>query len=157
MSDAYAACIFIKGYMKTFWIYDGLTKDVVLLASVKNTINISCHLILNFRRKLFVVIRILCKIWGFHGRDYEEWRLLGCCVVALAITDVSEERNASIIKVTRIGELGTTLAVTSNRRQLRRNTIVWEYLMMEALRSSELSALTRATRRYIPEDGILHQ
>jgi hypothetical protein len=36
--------------------------------------------------------------------------------------DVSEERSASIIRVTRMGELGTTLAVTSNRRTLRRNT-----------------------------------
>jgi hypothetical protein len=36
--------------------------------------------------------------------------------VALVRTDVSEELSASIIRVTRIGELGTTLAVTSNRR-----------------------------------------
>jgi hypothetical protein len=42
--------------------------------------------------------------------------------VALVRTDVSEELSASIIRVTRLGELGTTLAVTSNRRKLRRNT-----------------------------------
>jgi hypothetical protein len=41
--------------------------------------------------------------------------------VALVRTDVSEEFSASLIRVTRIGELGTTLAVTSNRRTLRRN------------------------------------
>jgi hypothetical protein len=41
--------------------------------------------------------------------------------VALVRTNVSEERSASIIRVTRIGELGT-LAVTSNLRTLRRNT-----------------------------------
>jgi hypothetical protein len=39
--------------------------------------------------------------------------------VALVRTDVSEERIACIINVARIGELGTTLAVTSNRRMLR--------------------------------------
>jgi hypothetical protein len=39
--------------------------------------------------------------------------------VALVITDVSEELSASFIRVTRIGKLGTTLAVTSNRRTLR--------------------------------------
>jgi hypothetical protein len=39
--------------------------------------------------------------------------------VALVRTDVSEELSASFIRVTRIGELGTTLAVTSNRRTLR--------------------------------------
>jgi hypothetical protein len=36
--------------------------------------------------------------------------------VALVGTDVSEELCASIIRVTRIGELGTTLAITSNGR-----------------------------------------
>jgi hypothetical protein len=36
--------------------------------------------------------------------------------VALVRTDVSEELGASIIRVTRIGELGKTLAVASNRR-----------------------------------------
>jgi hypothetical protein len=39
--------------------------------------------------------------------------------VALERTDVSEEPSASIIRVTRIDEL-RTLAVTSNRRTLRR-------------------------------------
>jgi hypothetical protein len=37
--------------------------------------------------------------------------------VALVRTDVLEELSASI-RVTRIGELGTTLAVTSNQRKL---------------------------------------
>jgi hypothetical protein len=47
---------------------------------------------------------------------YEEWCLLGCYAVWLVRTDVSEEPSASIIRVTTIGELGTTLAATSNRR-----------------------------------------
>jgi hypothetical protein len=34
--------------------------------------------------------------------------------VALVRTDVSKERIVSIIRVTRIGKLGTTLTVTSN-------------------------------------------
>jgi hypothetical protein len=37
--------------------------------------------------------------------------------VALVRTDVSEE-----LRVTRIGELGTTLTITSNQSTLRRNT-----------------------------------
>jgi hypothetical protein len=41
--------------------------------------------------------------------------------VAPVRTDVSEELSASIIRVTGIVELGTTLAVTSKRRTLRRN------------------------------------
>jgi hypothetical protein len=41
--------------------------------------------------------------------------------VALVRTDVSEEPGVSLIRVTKIGELGTTQAATSNRRTLRRN------------------------------------
>jgi hypothetical protein len=41
------------------------------------------------------------------------------CRVALVGTYVLEELSASIIRVTRIGELGTTLDVTTNRRMLR--------------------------------------
>jgi hypothetical protein len=41
--------------------------------------------------------------------------------VALVRTDISEELSASFIRVTRIGELGT-IAVTSNRCMLRKNT-----------------------------------
>jgi hypothetical protein len=39
--------------------------------------------------------------------------------VVLVRTDVSEELSPSFIRVTRIGELATTLAVTSNRLTLR--------------------------------------
>jgi hypothetical protein len=41
--------------------------------------------------------------------------------VALVGTDVSEKPSVSVIRVTRIGELGTALAATSNRRTLREN------------------------------------
>jgi hypothetical protein len=42
--------------------------------------------------------------------------------VALVRADVSEGLSASLIRVTRIGEPGTTFALTSNRRKQRINT-----------------------------------
>jgi hypothetical protein len=88
--------------------------------------------------------------------------------VALVRTDVSEEPSASFIRMTRIGELGTTQAATSNRRTLRNlvflHSVRWLLvaacvvpsspipvtLMKEALGSSEMSVLTRATSQKTP-------
>jgi hypothetical protein len=101
-------------------------------------------------------ICILFTVWRIESSGM-------LCHVALVRTDVSEKLSASIIRVAKIGELGKTLAVTSNRRTLRRNTEcslcsspILVILMMEVIRSSETSVLTRVTRYNIPEGGILH-
>jgi hypothetical protein len=69
-----------------------------------------------------------CKMIDGWQPPYEPaicWRMVSSvmsCCVALVITYVSEILSAFFIRVTRIGELGITLAVTSNQSTLRRST-----------------------------------
>jgi hypothetical protein len=83
---------------------------------------------------------------------------------AFVRTDVSEECIASIIRVTGIGELGTTLKVTNNRSTVFQllvtanvapSSLILFTLTMDAIYSSETPVLTKATWRHVPEDGIL--
>jgi hypothetical protein len=80
--------------------------------------------------------------------------------VTLVIADISEKRSPSIIRVKRIAELRKTLALTSARRLILTANVatispILVTLIMEDIRFSEISVLTRATRRNIPEDDII--
>jgi hypothetical protein len=90
--------------------------------------------------------------------------------VALVRVNTSEEPSVSIIRVARIGKLGTTLAVTRNRLKSQRNTkkTFFTAIAVKNLKSYlTLTGLTLYPKRnvspvryeldvYIPHDGILH-
>jgi hypothetical protein len=68
----------------------------------------------------------------------------------LVRTEVSEVRIASIIRVTRLGKVGTTLAVSS--ANVVPSSSIFAILIMEAIYSSKKSVLQSLTQRHIPED-----
>jgi hypothetical protein len=72
------------------------------------------------------------NLWFYYfcliQQHFQLWRTASSGIlrrVALVRTDVSEELSASFIRMTRISELGTTVAVTSNSHKLWRNA-KWE-------------------------------
>jgi hypothetical protein len=69
--------------------------------------------------------------------------------VTIVRIDVSEELSASFIRVTRIGELGK-LAVTSNRRKLRRNT---NYCISSQRASVVTAHIDPSTPIFATDDG----
>jgi hypothetical protein len=84
----------------------------------------------NFLRCLPFRLPSCNETWG-----YQEYRLVGCDA-------------GRILSYPTFQLLVTADVVTMS--------LILSTLIMEAIRSSETSVLTRATQRHIPEDGILH-
>jgi nickel-dependent lactate racemase len=71
-------------------------------------------------------------------------------LVALVRTDVPEEPITSIIRMTRIGELGTTLAVTINLGMLRIQLLVTANVVL----SSPVFTLSGCRRYVLPKHRL---
>jgi hypothetical protein len=107
----------------------------------------------------YILVRI-AVFTAVTTKNADFWDATTCCSLR---TDVSEEIIASIFRVTRIDELGTTLGETSNYRSMLwllvtsnvlPSSSILVTLMMEAIGFSEKWVLTRAIRRNIPASGI---
>jgi hypothetical protein len=97
------------------------------------------------------------------------WRMspsgMLCCVDPLK-TNVSAERNVSIIRVTRIDKLGTILEVTSNRRTLphgvtfQKTTFFNDWLFPSSLQSKDhltLYNIAKAPSPSSPDTQSIHK
>jgi hypothetical protein len=117
----------------------------------------------------------LCKIWCFHGDDYEECRLLGykapiCTSPGTHYISATQPSQILLCKIwgfhggdyeecRLLGCDAVWFLLFHNIPQLLvtvnvPSTPILVTLMTEAIRSSEKSVLKRATRRHIPEDDV---
>jgi hypothetical protein len=129
---------------------------------------------------------MLCNIWGFHGSDYEEIRLLGYKTpgrTSQETHNVSATQSSRLMlckilcfhsdnydeycpcDVTLYGSCKNRCIIETYRlhhqsdknRRVRDNVISnWSTLWRNTMTFSETSVLTRSTRHNIPEDGILN-
>jgi hypothetical protein len=90
---------------------------------------------------------MLSKIRGFHGGDYEN-------AVSSGVTPCRCCKNRSFGGTCRLHHQGDSVLRLLATANVHSSPIIVT-LMMEAVRSSETSVLTRATRRKIPDGGIL--
>jgi hypothetical protein len=111
--------VFLRGVRRLLVTANVVPSSLILVTLMKEALSSSETSVLTGRHYSSCCIssQLLCS-WrmsssGMFGR------------VALVRSDVSDRRSASVMKVTRIGVLGTTLGVTSNRSTLRRNIIVY--------------------------------